>query len=320
MNSVVSIPIKDDYRLICYWYKPGLTIFCSYARTFLFMDDDFYLSEIILEYIEAICDFLFIEAILLMSLCRRDQWKRMLQIMHRVEEEISVHGYSVVHLYDSYTFLDDMNFHMSYILFRISNFYTIYYMILVTLFATYFKNRYNFLNKMLKQSASDGETLILWNKNFDKFINLYKLLYMAVNEFNVVFGWSQFFLTIRTLFEILNDINYGLLSTKIEISIAITYTAFPVGYLIPMVLISLSCDRAVKSCRNIHKTSHILYGSTTHMALKTKLLEVINFTAGLNPEFNASGFWIVNQKLLSAFFATLITYLIIVIQFNNLLG
>ncbi|KAJ8954998.1 hypothetical protein NQ318_000430 [Aromia moschata] len=82
------------------------------------------------------------------------------------------------------------------------------------------------------------------------------------------------------------------------------------------IVIVMSCDGVEKCGQQIVKTCFLYREVMEKPALKDDLVLFAKFVKQLSPKFSAAGFFQINQSLLSALFSAVMTYLIIIIQFN----
>lgn len=78
----------------------------------------------------------------------------------------------------------------------------------------------------------------------------------------------------------------------------------------------MSCDALEASGKKVIKTCYILHESAEGRLVKDHLLQMAQYAEQWRPTLSAAGFYNVNQSTLSAIFEAIITYLVIIIQFN----
>ncbi|XP_030747380.1 uncharacterized protein LOC115875929 [Sitophilus oryzae] len=189
------------------------------------------------------------------------------------------------------------------------------------------KNRYLYLEKILEDCTNQARVqLIVFNKKpthvpnkLQIFSHNFKMMYLLVDDFNAIFGNQIFFITICTALEILNGVNYGmptLHNIDVNDDTITINVVYPILYIICNTEVVMACDAVVKSGKKISKMCFMLHEQTDNNELKEAFLKLAVYTQGLCPYFSAAGFWYVEQEVLSTLFSSVITYLIIIIQFN----
>ncbi|KAG5878404.1 hypothetical protein JTB14_029677 [Gonioctena quinquepunctata] len=63
----------------------------------------------------------------------------------------------------------------------------------------------------------------------------------------------------------------------------------------------------------------ILHESSENMLVRDQLMLLADYAEQWKPTFTAGGFYDVNQSCISSIFSAIITYLVIIIQFNMVL-
>nr|WJJ63347.1 gustatory receptor 7 [Pachyrhinus yasumatsui] len=234
--------------------------------------------------------------------------------------------YIATHVYDSIVNWKDASYSLAFVIFRFTTYYIMFSTLLVTFFCTWLKNRYLFLDHFLKDSVVskqfrfvvlEKESTGVYYDKLKEFSKNYKSLYFIVQEFNEVFGYQIFLICIGTVLEILNAFNYGMPTAKNGFMDAtFVNTLYSTLYVVCTTRIVMACDSVEISGRNIQKTCLILYENCEKCETKEEFYRLENYVQGLCPEFSAAGFWHINQRVLSTLFSSVMTYLIIIIQFN----
>lgn len=78
----------------------------------------------------------------------------------------------------------------------------------------------------------------------------------------------------------------------------------------------MSCDALENSGKKVINTCYILHEGTDSRLVKDHLLQMAEYAEKWRPTLSAAGFYNINQSTLSAVFEAIITYLVIIIQFN----
>ncbi|XP_076255988.1 uncharacterized protein LOC143193576 [Rhynchophorus ferrugineus] len=117
----------------------------------------------------------------------------------------------------------------------------------------------------------------------------------------------------------MNGVNYGMPTIRnidIDDDTIIINIIYPILYICCVTKIVMACDSVVKSGHKITKLCYLLYEQSSGYERQETFINLAQFTQGLCPQFSAAGFWLVDQSILSTLFSSVITYLIIIIQFN----
>ncbi|KAJ8947251.1 hypothetical protein NQ314_008650 [Rhamnusium bicolor] len=96
----------------------------------------------------------------------------------------------------------------------------------------------------------------------------------------------------------------------------VNYALYSTIYTISTIAIVMSCDGVEESGKKIVKTCFLYQEVLEKPWLKQDLILFAKFTKQLAPKFSAAGFFQINQSVLSTLFSAVITYLIIILQFN----
>ncbi|KAG5878405.1 hypothetical protein JTB14_029678 [Gonioctena quinquepunctata] len=81
----------------------------------------------------------------------------------------------------------------------------------------------------------------------------------------------------------------------------------------------MACDSVEQSGKQIIKTCFILHESSENLLVRDQLMILATYAKQWKPTFTAGGFFDVNQSCISSIFSAIITYLVIIIQFNMVL-
>ncbi|XP_050498885.1 uncharacterized protein LOC126879719 [Diabrotica virgifera virgifera] len=78
----------------------------------------------------------------------------------------------------------------------------------------------------------------------------------------------------------------------------------------------MSCDKVEMNARDFCTTCDLLQGEMDKCDLREELISLGYLTNQLQPKCSAAGFFTVNQLILGGLFSSVISYLIVSIQFN----
>ncbi|KAG5899310.1 hypothetical protein JTB14_029263 [Gonioctena quinquepunctata] len=78
----------------------------------------------------------------------------------------------------------------------------------------------------------------------------------------------------------------------------------------------ISCDTVEKSAKRLLKTSYLLQVNIEDDNIMEELISLSKVIGDLSPQFTALGLFRFNQQLIPAFFSTMTSYVIILLQFN----
>ncbi|KAJ8956682.1 hypothetical protein NQ318_014037 [Aromia moschata] len=204
---------------------------------------------------------------------------------------------------------------ISFIGWTISQFYMNFILLLTYNFAKVLRHRYVLLNDMVK-NTNEGELLnaTIVHK-LDEIVILYKTLYAIVDQFNKIFGWHVLLYISVSVMYILYAIMFSM-EVKFIMERSIPWYLLSVVYILSLVILIISCDRAEKSGLKVISTCYLLHESIGDRRVKDKLLQLVEYAQQWKPHFSAAGFYDVNQSTLTAIFEAVITYLVILIQFD----
>ncbi|XP_066251993.1 uncharacterized protein [Euwallacea similis] len=379
MSAIVLPKPRTDYAIIRYWYKiakflaytpitpesqhktsmyvstlypPVLfliyllaTLFSFYERLF-FIYKHFNISQCILDALQGAVESLFIEHAVILSLLKRENWKKLMNSIAKLERSLNWSWinqvpdsslrmiclkifmyhlvYASIHVYDTIVNWTTLSYSLAFIIFRFTTYYLMFSTLFIIFICGWLHNRYLYLEELLKSSGSTRyfKFSIVRNESvlekLSEFSQNYKNMYLIVQEINAVFGTCFFFITICTVLEILNAVNYGMPTKNLGVENAVTgvNVTYLLLYTICNVQVVMSCNAVLKCSKKIWITCLMLHQQTETAEIREVYLILSHFIKGLSPEFSAAGFWMVNQSVLSTLFSSVMTYLIIIIQFN----
>nr|ALR72586.1 putative gustatory receptor GR9 [Colaphellus bowringi] len=79
----------------------------------------------------------------------------------------------------------------------------------------------------------------------------------------------------------------------------------------------MSCDGVERCADRIVTTCYMNLDILEKSPIREEILSFTEYVEQLTPVFSAVGFFQVNQKVLSSLFSAVISYFIIIIQFNS---
>uniref|UniRef100_A0A6P7G3H0 Gustatory receptor 2a n=1 Tax=Diabrotica virgifera virgifera TaxID=50390 RepID=A0A6P7G3H0_DIAVI len=109
------------------------------------------------------------------------------------------------------------------------------------------------------------------------------------------------------------------IDTEADVVTKVSQFFYPVPFTIFLVVLVMACDAVESSGNQIIKTCHILSETLQDADHKEHLLLLAKYAQHWRPVFSAAGFYDVNQSCLSSIFSAVVTYLVIIIQFNMVL-
>ncbi|KAL1500731.1 hypothetical protein ABEB36_006178 [Hypothenemus hampei] len=324
----------------------------SFHTRFTTIYISFNISQKILDILQAITESCFITHVVLSSILKKSLWLKLRDNLTRTERKFSdimtlspeqqmpdaslalirvriiiFHmGYVFAHLYDSITYWTWASYTLTFIIFRITTYYIMFSTLFIIFLCQWLEHRYIYLNDLLKNSIKDhawpAGFLLLPSEigrqqNLQEFSRHYRNLYLIVDNVNGVFNTCFFFITICTALEILNAVNYGIpTSTKLDYIEILDHVIYLVLYMSCYIHLVTACERVRKSAATIGHTSLFLLTKIDMPHIKQELLTLNGYIQGLEPQFSACDFWYIQQSNLSTLFASVINFLIIIIQFH----
>uniref|UniRef100_A0A6P7G3L3 Gustatory and pheromone receptor 39a-like n=1 Tax=Diabrotica virgifera virgifera TaxID=50390 RepID=A0A6P7G3L3_DIAVI len=195
---------------------------------------------------------------------------------------------------------------------------TLYMIIIITFYlilSNWLNNRYEFMIKYLKTTLKRKQHILV----IRKVIVAYKIADSVVKTTNRIFGSILF---INLTLSVLHILQYFVLALDLsDIPTAqklINYTA-PIKNAIFLLSLIMSCNSVEVNGQSFIKTCYLLHETVEEQEEKDHLLLLAKYGQLWRPIFTAAGFYDVNQSSLSSIFSALITYLVIIIQFNMVL-
>lgn len=235
-------PINNNYYLpllypsFLFLIFLGSTMFSFYERTF-FIYKHFNISQIILDTLQGITEFMFIEHVVVVSVVKKPLWEKLIKRIFQMEQQfnstllsdirdsskknfyfclIVCHFvYFTSHIFDTIANWESIYYSLAFIIFRFTTYYIMFSTLFITFVCTWIKNRYLYLKRLLKSSSPPRIKInLLQNEvimqKLSEFSYTYKSLYLVVQEVNYIFGTYFIFIPICTVLEILNAVNYGM--------------------------------------------------------------------------------------------------------------
>uniref|UniRef100_A0A6P7G7L2 Uncharacterized protein LOC114334897 isoform X1 n=1 Tax=Diabrotica virgifera virgifera TaxID=50390 RepID=A0A6P7G7L2_DIAVI len=187
-----------------------------------------------------------------------------------------------------------------------------YFCVVVWEICNIFSDRCDYLGRFIKRSFSIE---ILYRDRFMEDIKLTKKYLVRLDKeiviFNSLTGKLLFLLIVFSSVYIINQFLFVFLfvgnqMTNVYVAVDILTTlAFSI---IPI----LSCDKIEKKLDELAQTCVYIQSKTGDPHAK----DLVIMTKLLNRKYSAAGFFDVNQRLLPQLFSGLMTYLIVILQFN----
>nr|UTN00874.1 gustatory receptor [Semanotus bifasciatus] len=177
------------------------------------------------------------------------------------------------------------------------------------------QRRYSFLNEtivhLIEGDFIDDEII----SKLQIVISLYKTLHTVVEMFNKIFGWHMFFFVSVSVVNVLvavifgMEVNFILMENGPNCAVTITCMA-------SLVVVIMCCNSVEVSGEKVAKTCLSLQNLAKSKRAEEQLLQFAQYAEEWKPIFSAAGFYHVNQLTLTSIFKTIITYLVILIQFD----
>ncbi|CAH1155007.1 unnamed protein product [Phaedon cochleariae] len=307
------------------------------------------ISQVILESVEIISEMLFMICTFLGALRYGNIWKDIFSTLEKVDNELRMEklvlfetdkywyivkivlfhfAYFCLHAYEllMWTGKSSRVNEYGYILYRI----IMYYQFFMTLFAVkiieVLQSRFQDLEKILKEVSSRSNIIISKTDNnilkrLWKLRKLYGSLYNVHQNVNLVFRYSIFYGTLSNILIVLGDLNYIVQfahtsDEEFNIGVSFINTLYSVFYSTASVSIVMSCDRLEKIGQNMVTTCYLYRNIFEKTTVTNEFVSLAEYTNNMIPTFSAAGFFQVNQQLMSTLISAIITYFIIIIQFN----
>ncbi|CAH1112671.1 unnamed protein product [Psylliodes chrysocephalus] len=143
-----------------------------------------------------------------------------------------------------------------------------------------------------------------------------KLADSIVKITNNLYGGILFLNFIVSIVQILVNISAALDYSDAGTREVVLFCMSSVCNLIVMVLVTMSCDAVDKASNQLSKTCYWLHEIIDDQEVKNKLLVLVKYEEEWRPIFSAGGFFNVNQSCLTTFFSSIITYLVLIVQYN----
>ncbi|XP_057658185.1 uncharacterized protein LOC130895082 [Diorhabda carinulata] len=223
-------------------------------------------------------------------------------------------------IYSIYYFtFQNSQFDNFFVVLGLRGFCTLYLIFVVTFYLTlthWLDNRYKFMDKYLKiMVTKPGYYLVV-----RKMIVTVKLAHNIVEKINYLYGGILFsgltVCVIKILYYFVLALDLNSIPTEIR---CINYTA-PIIYAIYLVILTMSCNSVEITGYSLIKTCYLVHETASSNIDKEHLMLLVGYIDEWKPIFSACGYYDVNQSSLSSIFSAIITYLIVLIQFNMVLN
>nr|APC94332.1 gustatory receptor 2 [Pyrrhalta aenescens] len=287
-----------------------------------------------------VTDTVFLTFILVsLMLRKREHWKKLFETMHIFENILNTCDYldnengmwrislkiilistTILHsIYSLYYYIFENIFEAFQIILVLRGLVNLYLILITTFYLTltnWLRNRYTFMHKYLTTTITKpGYFLIV-----RKVIITFKLAETVVQKTNHLFGSIIFtslaVCVINILYYFVLALDLTSISTEAK---CINYIA-PLIYAVFLVVLTMSCNSVETSGHSLIKTCYLLHESAELDVDKDHLMLLVKYVEEWRPIFSAAGFYDVNQASLSSIFSSIITYLVIAIQFNMVLA
>ncbi|KAJ8922949.1 hypothetical protein NQ315_001495 [Exocentrus adspersus] len=179
--------------------------------------------------------------------------------------------------------------------------------------------RYNFLEKELQKTVFEQTKDQEKVRKLAEIILLYKTFKILIDDLNKVLGAPLFFYVcvivslLLTTFSINMNVDN---SDGYNNNITIHNIVASVILIISMVVLIMSCNSVEVSGDKLVRTCYMLHEGCDSQPVKDQVMQLAEYAEQWKPNLSAAGFYNVNQSTLSAIFEAVITYLVIIIQFN----
>ncbi|XP_074028945.1 uncharacterized protein [Leptinotarsa decemlineata] len=193
---------------------------------------------------------------------------------------------------------------------------------------TMLQKRFTFLENLLKDVVANEFLIISQVSKQNVLMKIatirktYGMLERIVRNVNIIFGYSIFFGTVANILVLLADLNYIVTysnTNDFEFNYGVDFinATYATLYSLSTVAIVMACNGVEKTGRNIVTICYLSHHVLEKSPIRDEILSFADFAEHLIPQFSAAGFFQVNQKVLSSVFSAVITYFIIIIQFNK---
>nr|APC94333.1 gustatory receptor 3 [Pyrrhalta aenescens] len=95
---------------------------------------------------------------------------------------------------------------------------------------------------------------------------------------------------------------------------------FPIPFVLYLIVLAMACDAVEKSGKRVIKTCYLFVEELKDAAKKEQLRLLARYAEQWCPVFSAAGFYDINQSCLTSIFSAILTYFVIIIQFNMVLS
>ncbi|KAG5882703.1 hypothetical protein JTB14_035706 [Gonioctena quinquepunctata] len=223
------------------------------------------------------------------------------------------------------THLSGQNWYGVYIQvkFGFAHFYMTYVFLFTLHLTSILISRNKFIQKTVIVAISEESEEV--NITLDKMIESYEIMGNIVEQVNAFLGWHIFLFIQETFLSILFCILYVMRNIKLGkttqqnfISTGLTTIAFSynIVFLGSLVIFILSCDKVNKCNKKLITLCNLHAGNAKNPILKEKILTLGIYAENWKPTFSAAGFYDINIKSLSMIFSTLMSYVIVTLQFD----
>ncbi|KAJ8937834.1 hypothetical protein NQ318_016714 [Aromia moschata] len=105
-------------------------------------------------------------------------------------------------------------------------------------------------------------------------------------------------------------------TTNSEISARLDILLIKTSFQVAVSGLLMACDKVEKSSAKITATCYMRLDGLECPAVRDEIILMAKYVTELAPKLSAAGFFQLNQYFMSTIFSSLMTYLIILIQFN----
>lgn len=196
------------------------------------------ITQKILETFMCLAEMAFLLSCFLTSLLKGKDWQDLNTHIHKIDKILSREHLQVstknywhlikiillhliyvgLHVFEILVWIkiEDSGAELGYILSRVIMYYQFYVTMMIITITDWFKTRYNFTGKLLKQLIDKKKQIILISQDNNKLFveelieikHIYAKLNQAVKQFNTLFGWPIFLNNVSNVLVCLVNINY----------------------------------------------------------------------------------------------------------------
>ncbi|KAJ8924248.1 hypothetical protein NQ315_007040 [Exocentrus adspersus] len=180
-------------------------------------------------------------------------------------------------------------------------------------------SRYSFMDTDLKMTVVEQLKDQQKVRRLEDIIILYKTLKTLVDRLNMIFGAHLFFYVCYIVTSLLLTFSFRININSLDrdlMNLSIWRICSSVINIIWLTVFVMSCNSVETSGAKLTKTCYMLHEGCNSQLVKEQLMQLAEYVEQWKPNLSAAGFYNVNQSTLSAVFEAIITYLVIIIQFN----